>query len=156
MSRDSSRHALLLLGALQRRNPLDPVAGVQLSLRLRNLVDAALVVQHARLDDLQARERVAVAVQRGAALGAKVRVDRLAAVRRLGDLLERAVRRVALLGDDEVDGEGAARDLLAVVAVAQRLRGVRCASRSLARLRSVGCGALQRSRRRGRPRRTES
>lgn len=116
------RHARNVLGARNRSSPRRARTTEQLSGRL-GVVHGANVVDGADLDDLGSAKSRALAVQGGAAGAAKVRGDLVARVGLLGERLGTG-RSKTLAGHDVVDGAGAARDLLAVLAVAQGLTNV--------------------------------
>lgn len=100
------RHSLHLLRALNLRHPLDPLGRKQLGAWLR-LLERIHIVHNPDLDDHQAREGAAGAVQRRAAVATEVVGDLLAAVARLGEGFRRAGYDLeAAFGDRHVRAVG--------------------------------------------------
>lgn len=113
-------HGLFLLSTIQSSNPLRSCGGEQLDVRLA-LVKHILAIQHTSLDNLHAREILAVTVESGSTVTAEVAGDLLSTVGGLGEGLGVASDLETLARDDIVDAVCAAADLLAVGAVAECL-----------------------------------
>lgn len=113
-------HGVLLLSAIQSSDPLRSCRSEQLDVRLA-LVKHILAIQHTSLDNLHAREVLAVTVESGSTVTAEVAGDLLSTVGGLGEGLGVASDLETLARDDVVDAVCAAADLLAVGAVAECL-----------------------------------
>lgn len=113
-------HGVLLLSAIQSSNPLRSCGSEQFDVRLA-LVKHILAIQHTSLDNLHAREVLAVTVESGSTVTAEVAGDLLSTVGGLGEGLGVASDLETLARDDIVDAVCAAADLLAVGAVAECL-----------------------------------
>ena len=113
------RHVLLLVRALDSRNPIYPVRRIKLNRRLR-IIQRIDIIHHTDLDDLGLAESRPVTPHGAAAVRAEMRRDLVACiVALLGDSLGLAGEHgEAVAGDDDVGAVGGAGDFAAVFAMA--------------------------------------